>query len=266
MCIIVYKPSGKDLPSKETLRTCFKNNGDGAGFMWNNGTTVEIRKGFMGFTSFWKALRQIENIKDREVVMHFRITTQGGTRKDCTHPFPISQDMNELRRLKNSCEIGVAHNGIIDLTSRYSKDIDYSDTMEFITKYLSLMVTDWSYYKDHNILTLIERLVGSKLCILDAKGHVELIGKFTEDNGIFYSNDSYIDYTTRFWKDYSIADNEINAQWIDEEAKLCYDELTDTYYFDDMYCPYIYGSYKYCKKCINKDYCYGKDELKEEVK
>lgn len=305
MCVIVYKPSERELPKKSILEECFRRNPDGAGFMWNDGKAIQIRKGFMGFRSFWRALREIEDIKDKEVVMHFRISTQAGVNRECTHPFPLSDNMKDLKKLNTSAKIGVAHNGIIGLTTSYRRDVDYSDTMEFITKYLSLMIKDWSYYKDHNILTLIERLIDSKMCILDAKGHVELIGKFIEDDGIFYSNNSYKPYayttksgrtyydygsygcyTTGWDDDYSDWGQEVETKeeyienrdilddddddeslekWIEEEAKTCYDSLSDIYYFDDFYCPVIYGEYKYCEKCASFLKCYASESKDKKV-
>lgn len=208
MCIAVYKPMGKDFPVKRVLKRCFYKNPDGAGFMVANGTEVEIHKGFMGFRSFWKALRETRAMygDDKAYVMHFRISTQGGIRKDGCHPFPLSKQMSDLRQLDFSTDIGIAHNGIIDLCtdwgSTYSyyyvkgysarKQVDYSDTMKFITEYLSLIIHDKDYYKDDDTIDLIDKLVGSRLAILDYTGHCELIGSGWECcDGVWYSNGTY---------------------------------------------------------------------------
>lgn len=205
MCIILYKPQGIKLPNKQVLETCFHNNPDGAGFMFNYKGQVHIRKGFMDFSSFEEnlkaTLKYIDEVKT-PMVLHFRITTQGGTNQACTHPFPLSRNMSDLRQLQCVSEIGVAHNGIISLTTEYgggyygyssyqAKKIDYSDTMKFITDYLSLIIKTPKYYKDDDTLELIERLADSKLAILDSNGHCELIGHFIKDDGIYYSNESY---------------------------------------------------------------------------
>ena len=115
MCIAVYKPMGADFPVKRVLKRCFYKNPDGAGFMVANGSAVEIHKGYMGFRSFWKALREVRYKygDDKAYVMHFRISTQGGVRQDGCHPFPLSKDMSDLRRLDCEADIGVAHNGIL---------------------------------------------------------------------------------------------------------------------------------------------------------
>ena len=207
MCIAVYKPAGVDFPVKRVLKRCFYKNPDGAGFMVADGNQVEIHKGYMGFRSFWKALRQVRERcgDDKAYVMHFRISTQGGIRQDGCHPFPLSKDMADLRKLHSTADIGIAHNGIIDLCTDWSsyayyysknystkKQLDYSDTMKFITEYLSLIIHDRDYYKDNDTLDLIEKLCGSRLAILDGSGHCELIGYGWECNeGVWYSNGTY---------------------------------------------------------------------------
>ena len=267
MCIAIYKPKGVEFPSKSTLKTCFKNNQDGAGFMVATGKQVIISKGHMGFTSFWKALRASREKygDDKAYVMHFRISTQGGVRQDGCHPFPLSNSMSEMRKLNNVCEIGIAHNGIISLTSGgYSKKVDYSDTMKFITEYLSLIIKDKNYYKDKDTLNLIDKLCGSRLAILDSRGHCELIGDgWQADGGVWYSNDSYLPATERYfptptmygdWSDY----------WTDEYIDTRYEQYEDflnkdgLYEFSEEDCPTIeLGDASYCDMCTNYMKCYN---------
>ena len=294
MCIILYKPSGVNLPDKQVLKTCFTNNPDGAGYMYAHKGQVHIRKGFMDFSSFEDSLdnvlKTIDEVKT-PMVLHFRITTQGGVNKPCTHPFPLSKNMSDLRQLRYKTDIGIAHNGIITLTSEgyygyksYStKVVDYSDTMKFITDYLSLIIKSPKYYKDKDTLELIERLAGSKLAILDANGHCELIGNFTKDNGIYYSNDSYkpkvykpVTYTpTTYKRDYSPKRRENDYVIFDEDDydddyswngygnyqdydfyEECYDITTGEYDFE-MYgiCPIDDFIPDYCEMCSQRNCC-----------
>lgn len=196
MCIIVYKPKGIKMPDRKTLKTCWTNNPDGAGYMYPSNNQVIIKKGFMSFDEFHKNLiyDYLRYGVGTDFVMHFRISTQGGVNKQCCHPFPLSKDMNDLKCTRAKSKIGVAHNGIIDLTTEYysvRSTITYSDTMKFITDYLSLIIKDNNFYKDDDTLELIERLAESKLAIMDGTGHTTLIGKFEKDNGVYYSNEYY---------------------------------------------------------------------------
>ena len=43
MCIIVYKPAGKRLPSENILKNCFINNPDGAGIMIKTEKGIQIQ-------------------------------------------------------------------------------------------------------------------------------------------------------------------------------------------------------------------------------
>ena len=157
--------------------------------------------------------------------------------------------MAHLRVLKSSTNIGVAHNGIIPLTSNYSnKTITYNDTMLFITDFLSLIIENENYYKSDRTVELISRLCESKLAILDRNGHCELIGEgWIKDNGIYYSNGTY-EYTML---NYPYSYYESSLFDIFESQ---YDDEKGVYDFDENDCPMIYyGLTDYCE-CCNKFY------------
>lgn len=257
MCIAVYKPVGQKMPNKDILKKCFENNDDGAGFMYCANGRVEIQKGFMSFNAFYKALRKTVSLNPEQTtpyVLHFRISTQGGKRADCTHPFPLSNNMKDLRKLKTHTNIGIAHNGIISLTSDYTKKkVDYNDTMVFIKEYLMLIIKNSNYYKDKNTLKLIEKLTTSKLAILNADGHCQLVGTWECDNGIFYSNDSYKDCGLNTMFPYSFNSDIENA----DEYEKYYVDGYGVYAFDIDNCPFFNeGVASYCEVCCNFADCW----------
>ena len=271
MCVISYKPYNQAFPSKAILENCFNNNNDGAGFMYAYKGNVYIRKGFETFQAFYNALEKARKLTGDRVpyVMHFRIATQGHE-KTMTHPFPLSSEMSNMYKLHNTCNIGIAHNGILKLTSDGAKD--YSDTMKFITDYLSLIIRNYSWHNDTRTKELIERLIdGSRLAILDKNGHCELMGQgWVEDNGIFYSNNSYsykkYSYPDAWdWPDYYGRARQKN----NEKNKACrpvywdpyhkyYNSKTGLYEFHNSNCPLTNdddGSY--CTVCKNYQSCLG---------
>ncbi len=199
MCIAVFKPAGQKAPTFETLKQCFKRNPDGAGFMVAINDTVAIRKGFMTYSSFEKAYKSFFNglnDKDYSIVYHFRITTQGGSVPELTHPYPLTRNYAEMRELKSECELGVAHNGIIRLTSEYGVT-DRNDTMTFISTYLVDIIHGNHYWSQKaEKVRLVNRLLGNgypnKLAVLSKTGYCALIGNWIKDNGIYYSNTSYV--------------------------------------------------------------------------
>ncbi len=217
MCVILYKPSGIDMPDTSILKKCFKENPHGAGYMLTYNNKVVIRKGFMDYKSFENDLFSFIHTYDVDpvatpIVMHFRISTQGGVQKGLCHPYPVCRTYDNMRKLSGTCDFGIAHNGIISLTSEYDwssssgygywdrtakkwvsmkrKPLDYNDTMTFIKDYLSLIIDKDMYFaRNRNKCELIERLGGnSKFAIMNSKGFVKLIGDFTKVDGLYFSN------------------------------------------------------------------------------
>ena len=130
MCIAIYSLKGTDIPSEDILRTCFRNNPDGAGFAFNKDGKVQIVKGFMDFDSFISAFKKYDTkygFKDRGVLIHFRIATHGGVNVGCCHPFPIKKKKKQLKKSLLVSDYAVIHNGIIFLTA--DKKNSLSDTM-----------------------------------------------------------------------------------------------------------------------------------------
>lgn len=196
MCIIAIKPKNKDLQDKEILRTCFMRNTDGAGYMFVNKDHVEIKKGFMTFDEFYNSLitdYKENNLKNQNLVMHFRIGTSGKSKLGCTHPFAITNNYDVLNETRVQANIGVCHNGII---SNYNdRNGKYSDTQIYIAKVLTpLIKLNINSYKFKDIQEIIKDTTNSKWAILDKFDDVYTIGDFVEDNGYLYSNSTYKPY------------------------------------------------------------------------
>ena len=197
MCIIAIKPKNKKLQDKETLRTCFTRNPDGSGYMFVHDNVVEIKKGYMTFDEFYENLMKDYKEYDldkQNLVMHFRIGTSGQSRLGCTHPFAITNDYDVLNTTHLQSNIGVCHNGIIsNYNDRKGK---YSDTQIYIAKVLTpLIKLNLNAYKFKDIQTIIKDTTNSKWAILDKFDDVYTIGDFVENNGYYYSNESYKPYT-----------------------------------------------------------------------
>lgn len=198
MCIICAKPANTAFPEAETIRNMWTANSDGAGLMFTKDGKVVIRKGFMKLTDFEAELARLReeiNLYETPVVMHFRITTHGGTKASNTHPFPITDSVRRLQQLRSVSTVGVAHNGIIPISPRSG----ISDTMEYIATQLaplSRALPDW--YHSEPALELVKNALHSKLAVLTSDGEIITIGDFTEDGGVLYSNSSYLGYGKRW--------------------------------------------------------------------
>jgi len=194
MCIIVAKPKGVDMPTDEIIKTCFKNNSDGAGFMYQVNDYVKIEKGFMSVDKMLKRLHTLANkldLKNKNVVLHFRIGTSGKNDKKTTHPFPISSEQKDLQTLSIHSQIAMCHNGI--LNDYVYTNSPLSDTQNFVKDYVSMLYElNVDFLKNKKCQTHLADYIGSsKLAFIDSKDKLYLIGNFVADNGIYYSNTTY---------------------------------------------------------------------------
>ena len=191
MCIICVSPENVRQPDTQTIRTMFLRNPHGAGYMYARNDKVHIRKGFMNLTGLLNALKEEHFTEADPVVYHFRISTQAGINPQMTHPFPLSNKAEHMKALDVECRCGVAHNGIIAITTD-PRNREYSDTAIFITDYLTRILRRPSDLKDEHRLELIYKLAQSKFAIMDGKGYIATVGRFVNEDGLLYSNLSYI--------------------------------------------------------------------------
>jgi len=251
MCIIVAVPAGVDIPNDTTLKECFVSNPDGAGFMWSDGKQVHIRKGFMKWEDFKKALdAELDAGRiytDSAVVLHFRITTSGKTQPACCHPFPISDKKKELQATSIESRWGIAHNGVIQGRTTYD---GWSDTMDFIACVvapLSRMHPSFMYSDDAN--ELLKGACKSKLAIINHAGEMMLVGEFTEDDGVFYSNTSYL--PTRYnWSSYTSTWSKAYDSYFENSSYGNIDKLiSQLEYQACQVCPNAYDCAEYMEWC-----------------
>ena len=190
MCIICVSKSGVRQPTERELYTMFQNNPHGAGYMVARHGLVTIRKGYMDFDEFLNALQKERFTEKDSVVYHFRISTQAGISPEMTHPFPLSNRLPRMEKLDTTCRFGVAHNGIIKLTTD-PNNRRYSDTALFITQYLTLLIKRKEDLRNTRILDTIWQLAQSKFAIMDGSGYVATVGQFLNRDELLYSNTSY---------------------------------------------------------------------------
>lgn len=220
------------MPSQTTIETMWYNNPDGAGFMYAKGGKVFIEKGFMDLQSFVRAIDSLDKSIDivaTPLIMHFRITTSGGTTPENTHPFPVSDSLKQLQRTRCTAPLAIAHNGMINIKPS-SKVV--SDTMEYVTAQLSLLYKlREDFYTTKTGKELVYNAIQSKMAFLDKAGRIETVGKFHELNGILYSNYSYQPYkgyyTWDIWDEYLLEAeiyDKMPLSWIDEDGYV----ITDT--------------------------------------
>ncbi len=176
MCVIVFKPAGVSMPDKEILKHCWESNPDGAGIILREKGELRFQKGLMTkweLKAFLEFLSNRIDLQEIELAIHFRLGTSGGINLEMTHPM----DLQDPRRLYGKSEALLMHNGIIPgLGTEFE-----SDTMMLARKLAGK--------SEEEIVKILQCTPGRFL--FATKTNTYLIGNFSEDGGVFYSNLSW---------------------------------------------------------------------------
>lgn len=271
MCIIVFKPKNEEIPKKEILRQCFINNPDGIGFMFRHKGRIHIKKGYMDFNDFYADLMEVDGrtkrgLKNTDVLIHFRIATHGAIISAQTHPFPVSGSIIKMGMLDSKVKAAIAHNGIIkDYEPPAKSGGLLSDTMFFILE-------------NHNDIEGALKKVKDGKFILMTDKETKKIGEFIKEDGIYYSNTTYMEQIHYIYSGYSYNKNYSFAPPLNKGAKKVWindneihkdDHLIECYYcgcmIDETVTYPIGEGYLICNECyyelINSSY-WNEDELR----
>lgn len=188
MCIAILNTKG--LLTKETLKTCWTNNPDGAGMIYVTDKNALVTfKELNSFDRFYKEYSKQRKLnKDSNFVLHFRIATSGKIDLNNCHPFKVSKDL------------AFVHNGMIDI-EQVTKD--FSDTYSFNQTILKELGKNFLY--NEAIVRLIEGYIGySKLVFLNNFNEATIINELlgSWDGANWYSNDSYKPRATKKYEHY----------------------------------------------------------------
>jgi predicted glutamine amidotransferase len=186
MCLIAVKDKNKKLPDKTYLYNGYQNNPNGVGIaiLKKGNPFIHIKKDFKNFEEFWLYISK--NVKEEDLlIIHFRLATAGLVDIGNRHPFPITKNINLLRKSELYSRYAMVHNGVIN---KYSYHKKLSDSQKFIMDILTGVKHKLGYKPIKKLIGGF--LNGDKLAII-ANGELILIGKFTEDKGILWSNEGY---------------------------------------------------------------------------
>lgn len=184
MCIAIVAPAGK-VVRPEHLREAHNSNNDGSGYAYvdKDSNKVVIKKGYFtaeAFTEAYQRTLEEGHGETSPMLLHFRIATMGKVERDNCHPFAIDNG-------------ALIHNGILFYgVDRSGKD--RSDTRIF-AEYVGKSFT---YDRVNRNMKFLKNLARSnKIALLfdDRKYAIinEDLGLW--DDGIWYSNRSYVPYT-----------------------------------------------------------------------
>lgn len=192
MCVMVAQ--NDKFPGWDTLKNCWDNNPDGAGIMYQKNGKVIISKGFMSFTELKQAVMKIPNYQRIPLVYHFRIASHGKVSPQNTHPFPYSSSPKVHKALDLVVPVGIAHNGIVNITSYNNLERlkhDLTDTSQFLSEmYSSNIAINNGVGNRKYLIDNLEKeseKSHSRFCVMDSKS-ITTIGSWHDINGCKFSN------------------------------------------------------------------------------
>jgi hypothetical protein len=220
MCIAIIKPKGANLPNMDILHNCWVNNSDGAGYMVMRKGRIHIKKGFMQWKHFKKAIKREGLGKEDLAILHFRIATHGAIDEGHCHPFPVSGKMTDLMKTETTCDYAMVHNGVFHIDVKDA----LSDSQQVIKDILAPIGT--RVYKDQAILKLVESYVtGSRVVLLHNQFGLLIFGKWITAYGCQFSNSGYEPVIAPKWRGYSAKgiDEMTYTEWLaamDREERI----------------------------------------------
>lgn len=191
MCIICIKEKGVRFPSMETVRTMCENNSHGFSLVYNtpkDGTKVFRTLNQEAFLKEYKRIKKKCRADKTSLYIHARIKTHGTQKLENCHGW-----------IDKECGLAFAHNGIL---SGVNNRGDMTDSETFFRDLFvpAFLVGGWQAGE-----RAIKAIIGtSKFVFMDSRGNISHYGNYIEDDGLLYSNTSYIPYTrptytTRAW-------------------------------------------------------------------
>lgn len=191
MCVILAAEKKK--VKYEWLKMADQANPDGIGAAWLADGRVNYMKGME-----LKDIQKLHPHLEPPYVIHFRISTVGGKRKDLTHPFPIMQGVPLLER--GTAQSVLFHNG------------HWNDWKEILMRSLSrgekIPNGAWSdsramaFLVQSHGLGFLELIDNQRVAVLGAKKVIRFFGNGWADlNGVWASNKMFLSH--KDWLDYS---------------------------------------------------------------
>lgn len=169
MCIIIYKPAGKNLPADYVRLKCETSNPHGFGF-----ATPHRVYHSMDRKEFEKQLKRSAK-KNEPCIIHCRIATHGSINEANCHPF-----------VDVMSGVAFAHNGILNIEPIGDKT---DSETAFITKFVPVI-------RKHGIAgpeleRAVDAVIGaSRFIFMDSDARVRMFGHWYKSSydGCFYSH------------------------------------------------------------------------------
>lgn len=166
MCVIIVKPAGIRMPSKDTLKMAYLANPHGCGFASTNHAFKSL-----SYAEFLDRLAEVGD--DEACIIHFRLATHGSIRRSNCHPFEKGG-------------IYFAHNGVLDI----KPDGDMTDSETAFLRIIHPVAKKYGI-GSRETAEAVRRIIGfSKFAMMESGSYeIKTFGRFiADDDGCMYSN------------------------------------------------------------------------------
>ena len=233
MCLIIYKPKGVEISDKKLSGWCKngeRSNGDGTGFVVKCGKEVYWKKGTKD--GLWKEA-VAWNIKEWDLVIHFRSKTSQLATPELSHPFLISKKRDKFLT-EGELETGETlflHNGIFFSTYTNREESDTSIIAGNLKDNLEVFKRGKKIF-----IKLLATLSHSRIVFIDRKS-VKLAGDWEKSDRCYFSNNGYRGF--QYWgMSYNYNTDMLyqNQNQISKHGTTIYDdEYEDGYEYQDKH-------------------------------
>ena len=256
MCVIAFQTKEQPFLTYDEVKEMALTNPHGMGLMWQDGRTIQYRKGFFNVNKFYDFYCEVKNNpKTGDIALHFRIGTGRNIDGANCHPFPITSVPKRIKSAKGTCDVGVMMNGIIGSSTK-----EFSDTAIYVMRNLK------EYYDiDRRFFLhfskraeqLFENEIHGCRFVLMSKEATKLFGVGWSD----YEGKAMV--SNRYWIPKPITTSYYRNLYLDK----WYDDYCDTSYVYDSYDSYYRqkNAKRFSKKKNEERHRSYIDELMDEV-
>lgn len=221
MCLIITGKSSQVratlLETKGMLKDIYTSNSDGIGFMYATKDGLKVIKHLPKSEADATACIKRMPTDDREIAIHFRMTTHGDTDLTNCHPYDVIPGY-----------VAMMHNGVLHTGNK--ADPSKSDTWHFIKDYLASPVAEHpDLIFNESFLTMVADYIdNNRFVFMNGEGRMSHVNfkQGVEHDGMWFSN-------TYAWKPASLIPNYYSgvskgwkyanyAAWADNEYEYDY--------------------------------------------
>ena len=183
MCLIITGKSSQVratlLNTKRMLSDIYTSNSDGIGFMYGTKDGLKVIKHLPKSLADAEACIKRMPTDDREIAIHFRMTTHGDTDLTNCHPYDVVPGY-----------IAMMHNGILHTGN--AADKSKSDTWHFIKDYLASPIAEHPdmVYNDSFLTMVADFIENNRFVFMNGEGRMSHVNfdQGIEHDGMWFSN------------------------------------------------------------------------------